>query len=134
MNKTRPILSTFVGAFAVLAMANASLAAERKSFDAKSFAAAQAMGAPILVDISATWCPTCKAQKPIIDALAQLPENDDLVIFDVDFDSQKPVVRDFRAQSQSTLIAFRGKVETARSVGDTDPDSIASLVKSAVSK
>ncbi|MFC3677140.1 thioredoxin family protein [Ferrovibrio xuzhouensis] len=134
MNKTRPILSAFVGAFAVLAMMHAGLAAERKSFDAKSFAAAQAAGSPILVEISASWCPTCKAQKPIVDALAELPENKALVIFEVDFDSQKPVVRDFRAQSQSTLIAFRGKVETARSVGDTSPDSIGSLVKSTVAK
>jgi hypothetical protein len=56
------------------------------------------------------------------------------VIFAVDFDSQKPVVRQFRAQSQSTLIAFRGKAETARSVGDTNPGSIAALVQSTVTK
>jgi len=103
---------------------------ERKAFDAESFAAAQRSGTRILVDITATWCPTCKAQKPIIDSLVTRPENNDLVIFSVDFDSQKPVVREFRARSQSTLIAFRGKTETARSVGDTDPGSIAALVRS----
>ena len=105
-------------------------AAERKVFDATSFAAAEASGARILVDISATWCPTCKAQKSIIDSLADLPANKDLVIFAVDFDSQKSVVRDFGAQMQSTLIAFKGSAETGRSVGDTDPDSIAALVGS----
>jgi thioredoxin 1 len=112
-----------------LALATTALSAERKAFDAKSFAEAQSSGAPILVDISATWCPTCKAQKPIVDSLAEQPENKNLVIFAVDFDAQKPVVRDFHAQSQSTLIAFRGKTEIARSVGDTDPGSIAALVK-----
>jgi len=40
----------------------------------------------------------------------------------------------FRAQSQSTLIAFRGKTETGRSVGDTGPSSIAALVKSTLAK
>ncbi|MGH6738167.1 MAG: thioredoxin family protein [Bradyrhizobium sp.] len=105
-------------------------AAERKTFDAASFAAAQQQGARILVDISATWCPTCKAQKPIIDSLVGQPKNSDLVIFAVDFDSQKPIVRQFGAQSQSTLIAFKGRTETGRSVGDTDPDSIAALVPS----
>ncbi|TGQ32524.1 thioredoxin [Mesorhizobium sp. M00.F.Ca.ET.216.01.1.1] len=104
---------------------SAASAAERNTFDTASFEAAQQRGARILVDISATWCPTCKAQKPIIDSLAEQPVNKDLVIFAVDFDSQKSVVREFRAQSQSTLIAFQDKTETGRSVGDTDPNSIA---------
>ncbi|HEX9470677.1 MAG TPA: thioredoxin family protein, partial [Bradyrhizobium sp.] len=71
---------------------------------------------------------------PIIDSLAEQSANKDLVIFSVDFDGQKPIVRKFRAQSQSTLIAFRGKTETARSVGDTDPSSIAALVQSTSAK
>ena len=78
--------------------------------------------------------PTCQAQKPIIDSLAEQPENRDLIIFAVDFDSPKAIVREFRAQSQSTLIAFRKKTETGRSVGDTDPNSIAALVKSTLAK
>ena len=125
----------FLGlALTTLAMPQAAIsaakAAERRTFDEAAFDAAQRSGKRILVDISASWCPTCKAQKPIIDKLAEKPSNKDLVIFSVDFDSQKSVVRQFRAQSQSTLIAFRGNTETARSVGDTDPDSIAALVQS----
>lgn len=113
---------------------SAASAAERAIFSTASFEAAQQRGARILVDISASWCPTCKAQKPIVDKLAEQPSNKDLVIFAVDFDSQQSVVRQLRAQSQSTLIAFRGKAETARSVGDTDPDSIAALVQSTLAK
>jgi hypothetical protein len=37
-----------------------------------------------------------------------------------------------KATSQSTLIAFKGETEKARSVGDTNPASIAALVKSAL--
>jgi thioredoxin 1 len=114
--------------------ASTASAAEREIFNKASFEAAQQRGARILVDISATWCPTCKAQKPIVDKLAEQPSNKDLVIFAVDFDSQQSVVRQLRAQSQSTLIAFRGKTETARSVGDTDPESIAALVQSTLVK
>ena len=119
-------------AFAALALfaVGPARAAERQAFDPAAFAAAQAKGERILIDISATWCPTCKAQKPIIGSLAAAPENKDPLIFDVDFDSQKPVVRAFSAQMQSTLIAFKGTTETARSVGDTDPDSLAQLVAS----
>jgi len=128
------LVSALAGSLASWMAMSAASAAERKAFDAASFEAAQQRGARILVDISATWCPTCKAQEPIIDSLAEQSANKDLVIFSVDFDGQKPVVRKFRAQSQSTLIAFRGKTETARSVGDTDPSSIAALVQSTSAK
>lgn len=115
-------------------IATGATAVERRAFDQASFQAAQQRGARILVDISATWCPTCKAQAPIIDLLAEQSSNSDLIIFSVDFDSQKPTVREFGARSQSTLIAFRGKTETARSVGDTDPASISALVQSTLAK
>ena len=41
----------------------------RSVYSAEAFKAAQASGSPILVEIHADWCPTCKAQKPIIDKL-----------------------------------------------------------------
>ena len=133
MKRLHPLLAGLTCALVLLGSLSAS-AAERKPFDPAVFAAAQAASAPILVEISAPWCPTCKAQKPIINALAAQPETKALVIFEVDFDTQKPVVRSFNAQSQSTLIAFRGKTETARSVGDTNPASIAALVKSSLAR
>jgi hypothetical protein len=52
--------------------------------------------------------------------------------FKVDFDTQKDDVRGLKAQSQSTLIAYKGETETDRSVGDTNPASIAALVESAL--
>lgn len=133
MQRRQFLMSVLAGSLASW-MPSVATAVERKAFDPASFQAAQQRGARILVDISATWCPTCKAQEPIINSLAEQPNNSDLVIISVDFDSQKPVVREFGARSQSTLIAFRGKTETARSVGDTDPASIAALVQSTLTK
>jgi thioredoxin 1 len=134
MMQRRQFLISALALSLVSGIATEATAAERKAFDQASFQAAQQRGARILVDISATWCPTCKAQAPIIDSLAQQPSNGDLIIYSVDFDSQKPTVHEFGARSQSTLIAFRGKTETARSVGDTDPASIAALVQSTLTK
>lgn len=105
-------------------------AAEFVAFEVAKFQDAQAQGRPIVVDIAATWCPTCKAQKPIIQSLAADPTYKDLIIFQVNFDDQKNVVRSLGAQLQSTLIAYRGKAETGRSVGDTNPSSIAALFQS----
>ncbi|MGZ5872773.1 MAG: thioredoxin family protein [Bradyrhizobium sp.] len=97
-------------------------------FSAEAFKAAQASGSPILVEIHADWCPTCKAQNPILDKLTADPKFKDLKIFRVDFDAMKPVVRQFGAQMQSTLIVFKGSAEQGRSVGDTKEASIASLL------
>jgi len=105
---------------------------ETKAFTPEAFAAAQKSGKPILVVIHASWCPTCKAQRPILSELMAKPEFKDLVYFVVDFDSQKDAVKYFGARVQSTLIAFKGATETGRSVGDTDPSSIAALLNIAL--
>ena len=107
-------------------------AAEWKPFTQAEFAAAQKDGKSILVDIFAPWCPVCRAQNPILTQLTREPEFKDLVVLKIDFDTQKADVRAFKATSQSTLIAFKGEKETGRSVGDTNPASIADLVKSAL--
>ena len=111
----------FAAPFAVvaLALAPAALAAEPIPFTQAAFEQAQAQNKPILVDIYAPWCPVCRAQEPVIERMAAMPENAELVIFRVDFDDQKDVVRQFRAQRQSTLIAYRGREETGRNVGVT---------------
>jgi len=127
---TRYRLALGLAALGLGLLATLATASERKIYDAADFAAAQQAGSRILIDISATWCPTCKAQKPIIEGLSAQPENADLIIYDVDFDSMKDVVRAFGARMQSTLIAFAGSTETARSVGDTDPQSIGTLIMS----
>jgi len=105
-----------------------AFAAETRTFDSGSFAAAQKAGKPILVAIHASWCPTCKAQKPILSELMAEPKFKDLIYFVVDFDTQKDAVKFFGARMQSTLIAFKGTTETGRSVGDTERSLIAALL------
>ncbi|MDE2227760.1 MAG: thioredoxin family protein [Alphaproteobacteria bacterium] len=115
----------------LLLISSSAFAAETVPFDAARFAAAQRADEPILVHIRASWCPTCAAQKPILERLTAEPDFKNLVVFTVDFDTQKDVVRRFHADMQSTLIAFKGATETGRSVGDTDESSIAKLLRSA---
>jgi thioredoxin 1 len=108
-----------VALIALLALGAPASAADHAPFTQSAFEAAQAQGRPILVDVYAPWCPTCRAQEPVIERLVATPAYDDLIVFRVDFDGQKDVVRRFRAQRQSTLIAFRGARETGRNVGVT---------------
>ena len=103
-------------------------------FTEAAFDAAQKAGKPILVDTYATWCDICARQKPIIDKLLGESEFKGLVTFRVDFDTQKDVMRKFNARLQSTLIAYRGDKEVARSVGETQPEWIEDLMSKATEK
>ena len=107
-----------------------ALAAAR--FDPAAFAAAQAAGKPILVTVHADWCPTCAKQKPILSRLAAEPAMKELVVFTLDFDTQKDALQSFGARMQSTLIVFRGREEKGRSVGVTDEAALKELLAKAI--
>lgn len=109
-----------------------ALAAETVTYTPAAFDAAQKAGKSILVEIHATWCPTCKAQTPILSEIEKGADYKNLLVLHVDFDAQKDVVRRFGARMQSTLITFKSGKETGRSVDDTNPDSLAALLAKAV--
>jgi len=111
-----------------LALSAPLAALDKKPFDAQAFEAAQAAGKPILVEVTAPWCPTCKAQAPILARLSSTPKFQDMMRFEIDFDTQKDLLRKFNVRMQSTLIAFKGKQEVARSTGDTNAGSIERLL------
>ena len=69
--------------------------------------------------IEASWCPTCAKERPILAELMNDPAFKDLIILDVDFDTQKDVVRAMGATMQSTPVAFHGKDERGRMVGES---------------
>ena len=113
---------------AILAHNSNALAMDKKAFDQKAFDAAQAAGKPVLVEVSAPWCPVCKAQAPILSRLRADARFANLVSFNIDFDTQKDLLKKFNVQKQSTLIVFKGKQETGRSTGDTNASSIEALL------
>ncbi|MEY4556051.1 MAG: hypothetical protein RL093_1170 [Pseudomonadota bacterium] len=133
MNRRHLFVASLTGLGLVVAAASAMAFAPAATpnpvaFNRAAFEQAQAADKRILIDVWAPWCPTCRAQEPIIDRVAAARGNENLIVFRVHFDDQKAEVRRFGAQRQSTLIAYRGTRETGRLVADTDPDRIAALV------
>jgi len=115
-----------------LAVAGNAQALDAKPFTQAAFEAAKAAGKPVLVEVSAPWCSVCKVQKPILVELTAAPKFKDLAVFEVDFDSQKEVLRMLNVQMQSTLISFKGAAEVGRSTGDTNKASIEGLLNKAI--
>ncbi|HTG37387.1 thioredoxin family protein [Sphingomonas sp.] len=113
---------------AIAAAAAPAQAATLKAFDQKAFAAAQAAGKPILVEVHAPWCPVCRAQGKVLAKLTANAAFDNLIIFRIDYDTQKALWQRFGAQKQSTLIAFRGERETDRLSYQSDERRIAALL------
>jgi thioredoxin 1 len=92
------------------------------------FAAAQEAGRTVLVHVTAPWCPTCRAQKPILDELRADAKLADMVFVTLDYDSQKDFLRAHQVRGQSTIIVFKGRQEVNRVVAETGRDRLRAFV------
>lgn len=119
-------------AAALPATARAETPAGWHAYDAKTFAAAQDAGKTIVVDVHADWCPTCRAQAPILDELRKERASDKVLFVKVDFDKQQAFLRANGVVRQSTVLVFRGKQEVARSIAQTNRARLRAVVLGAL--
>ncbi len=109
-----------------------AFALQGTKFTASGLADAQKAGKAVLVEVGAPWCPTCKAQAPILGKLLGTDKFKSFVKLNIDFDSQKADLKTLNVQQQSTLIVYKGDKEVGRSTGDTNPASIEALMAKAL--
>lgn len=128
----RRSLIALVATAAAVAVVRPAFAFTAQPFSQAAFDAALAAKKPVLLHVTAPWCPTCKAQKPILSRLSGSAKFKDVVAFDIDFDTQKDVLRTLNVRSQSTLIAYKGGREIGRSTGDTTAEGIEDLLNKSV--
>lgn len=58
---------------ALSVLASPAFAGEITPYSQSRFDTLSASGQPVLLAVHASWCPTCKAQRPILDALMAKP-------------------------------------------------------------
>jgi len=124
-------LLTAIGALLAAALtvtARAETGAGWQAYNAGAFAAAQAADKTIVVDVHASWCPTCRAQAPILDELRTELASDKVTFIKVDFDKQKAFLRAHRIPRQSTVLVFKGQREVAHSIAETDRKRLRAVV------
>lgn len=138
LSNIRPIrhLAVWLAALAALAVVAVSPSvhadAAATPFTQERFEALQAQGALVLVDVAADWCPTCRAQKAVIQAFQTEHPQVELHVLTVDFDSQKEWVKHFKAPRQSTLLVYKGADQQWFAVAETRQEVIfAALLEAA---
>lgn len=88
-------------------------------FTEARFKMLQADRQPVLIDINAKWCSTCKSQGLVLESYQRQHPNSGITVLKVDFDSQKRWVSHFKAPRQSTFISFKGTEQVGFSVAET---------------
>lgn len=98
--------------------------ADQKPYDKAQFDHDLAAGKPTIIYLHATWCPTCRVQKPIVDKLSDDPQLKQVTIFVADFDKETALKKALKVNQQSTFVVFRQGREVARSTGQTQESAI----------
>lgn len=125
-----PLAAVF--SFALVLFAVLAQSAE-VPFDQAQFDAARAAGKPVAVVFHADWCPTCRAQAPVLKALTQTSELKGLTLYVANFDTEKALKKSLGVTQQSTIVVYKDGKESARSTGDTQQASLAALLRHAIS-
>ncbi len=117
----------------LLLVSAGAVALEKEPFSEERFQVLQAENALILVDIYATWCPTCAQQQRVLQRYMETHPDVKLHVLEVDFDRDKQWVSEFRAPRQSTLILYRGIDQLWFSVAETREAMIFDAINTAAS-
>jgi thioredoxin 1 len=117
----------------LLGLAAALAPAAEQPFNQAQFDAMRASGQAVAVVFHADWCPTCRAQAPVLRALATSPELKSLTLYVADFDTEKALKAALHVSQQSTIVVFRNKRETARSTGETQRSVLEAFLRDAIS-
>ena len=121
-------------AFAVLLTTFATLSMSAEvPYNQAQFDAMRAAGKPVAVVFHADWCPTCRAQAPVLKELTQSQDLKGITLFVANFDTETGLKRSLGITKQSTIVVFKDGKESARSTGDTQPDNLSEILRHAIS-
>lgn len=110
-----------------------AIGAEKEQFTPERFEELQNQGELVLIDVFASWCPTCAKQQKIIERFRQAHPDVSVKVLTVDFDDQKEWVKHFKAPRQSTLYLYRNHEQLWFSVAETRDEPVFAAILDAAS-
>lgn len=84
-----------------------------------------------LIDFNAPWCAPCRAQKPIINQLAEKYKGR-VTVAELDIDENREEAMELGIASIPTLIIYRESIEVERFVGLQDAGTLSLSIENAL--
>lgn len=124
-------LTQFIASITLLSATAFAHALDIRPYTAEALAEAQKADKPVALHFHAEWCPTCKAQEKVLQALKAEPGLD-LTVLVANYDTEKALKQRFKVRGQSTFVVLHGQQERGRAVGETSAAGIRSVLKTAL--
>lgn len=86
-------------------------------------------GEPVLVEVYASWCPTCLLQHKALETLEEEDRAPEFAALRVDFDRDETFRKQHNIYSTGLMLIFQNGQEIARETGLVTPEKILAFTK-----
>lgn len=117
---------------ALLTASGLARALDIEPYSAAALQQAQTAGKPVAVHFHADWCPTCVSQTQALKRLQGDPQLNGVTVLVANFDDERELKKAMGVRSQSVIVVFKGRTETARVGGETKPEKIKAALVTAL--
>ncbi len=115
----------------VLLISPFALALKSEPYSEQALAEAQANNQAVVLHFHADWCGSCKIQSMVFETLRKEGGVQAKVLV-VDYDKAQGMKDRFKVKTQSTIVVFKGRIETSRLVGETRESRIRAALVAAL--
>lgn len=120
MSRTLNTATIALMVLVLFTLSSLASALEKQPFSEELLTKLQSEDQVVLVDVFATWCPTCAKQQKLLEKYRdKYPENIFHVLV-IDYDKDRALVEKYNAPRQSTLILYKGDKQFWYSVAEKD--------------
>jgi len=102
-----------------------------EEYEPTRFEELMARNEPVMVEIYASWCPTCLLQHRALETLHEQGKDPEIRAIRVDFDRDEAFINQHGFRSTGTIVIFQGGYQRMRASGLVTADKIDAFLKRA---
>ena len=109
---------------------SANAVEKKTNFSKKVFENAKASGKTVVVNSFEIWCGTCSKQTKILDKAEKEFKN--IIFLSYEQSKHKNIAENLGIKFWTTIVVYKGNDEVARIVGQTDKETIYSVIQKGI--